>query len=61
MESTISESQAKLMGRWGINHDPYSSIGFVPAPGLISRLRQILAKCLWIVGSIGVRTVADKQ
>jgi hypothetical protein len=52
MERALQESQTKLDGRWGIVHDPYSSIGPVPASGLASMLRRTAARCLMLIGSI---------
>jgi hypothetical protein len=52
MASTNSESRAKLMGRWGINHDPYSTIGFIPAPGVVGGLRRLSVSLLLTAVSI---------
>jgi hypothetical protein len=49
----ITESQTILHGRWNIVHDPDSpGVGFVPARGLMSKLRRTVAKALQILGSI---------
>jgi hypothetical protein len=52
MESALQESQTKLNGRWGIVHDPYSTIGPVPATGLVSMFRRTAARLLMLIGSI---------
>jgi len=53
MVNAIHESQAKLLGRWDIAHNPdRPPIGLVPACGLRSRLRRASAKALQFLGSI---------
>jgi hypothetical protein len=53
MVDGIYESQAKLLSRWEIVHDPDGSfIGGVPARGLTSRLRRTAAKILWVLATI---------
>ena|SRR5258708_6699245 len=53
MVDAIHESQAKLLGRWNIVHDPdCQPIGAVPARGLRSKLRRASARLLQILGSI---------
>lgn len=48
----VHESQAKLLARWQIVHDPDKlSIGPVPARGLRSKLRRVTAKLLHTLGS----------
>jgi hypothetical protein len=46
MNHALHESTVKLEGRWKIIHNPYTSVGAVPARGLISRLRRICARVL---------------
>jgi hypothetical protein len=46
MDSALQESFVKLAGRWNITHNPYTSIGPVPARGLKSKLRRIGARIL---------------
>ena len=53
MVSAIHDSQAKLLGRWNIVHDPDAQpIGPVPARGLMSKIRRMAAKTLQFIGSI---------
>jgi hypothetical protein len=53
MVSAIHESQARLLGRWKIVHDPDRlPVGLVPARGLRSKLRRASAKALQFLGSI---------
>ena len=53
MVDAIQESQAKLLGRWNIVHDPdRQPIGPVPARGLRSKLRRASAKAIQLLGSI---------
>jgi hypothetical protein len=52
MLNGVHESQAKLLARWHIVHDPDRfGVGPVPARGLKSRLRRIFAKLLHTFGS----------
>jgi len=46
MDHAPHESSVKLEGRWKIVHDPYASIGPVPARGVISKLRRMCARVL---------------
>ena len=46
MDHALHESTVKLEGRWKIIHDPYASVGSVPARGLLSKLRRICARVL---------------
>ncbi len=46
MDHALHESTVKLEGRWKIVHDPYTSVGAVPARGLVSRLRRVCARIL---------------
>ena len=46
MDHALHESTVKLEGRWKIVHDPYTSVGPVPARGLISKLRLVCARVL---------------
>jgi hypothetical protein len=46
MDHALHESSAKLEGRWKIIHDPYASIGPLPARGPISKLRRVCARVL---------------
>ena len=51
MVGAVHESQAKLLGRWNIVHDPdRQPIGLVPARGLRSMLRRASAKLLQFLG-----------
>jgi hypothetical protein len=53
MVRAVHESQAKLLGRWSIVHDPdRQPIGLAPARGLRSMLRRASAKTLHFLGSI---------
>jgi hypothetical protein len=53
MVDGIYESQAKLLSRWEIMHDPDGPfIGGLPARGLKSLLRRAAAKVLWALASI---------
>ena len=53
MVDAVDQSQAKLLGRWNIVHDPdRHPIGPVPARGLRSNLRRACARVLQILGSI---------
>lgn len=46
MDHALHESTVKLAGRWKIIHDPYASVGPVPARGLRSKLRRVCARAL---------------
>jgi hypothetical protein len=53
MVAAVYESQAKLLGRWNIIHDPdRQPIGPVPARGVISKLRRACARVLQIVATL---------
>jgi hypothetical protein len=53
MLEAIDKSQAILLGRWHIVHDPDSQpIGTLPARGLVSKLRCAAAKGLYILAMI---------
>jgi hypothetical protein len=52
MVEAIHESQAKLLGRWRIVHDPDRFVGPVPDRGLKSKFRRVLAKVVKFLGSI---------
>jgi len=49
MDHALHESTVKLEGRWKIVHDPYTSVGPVPARGFTSRLRRVCAGVLLAV------------
>jgi hypothetical protein len=46
MENALHESTVKLEARWKIIHNPDTSIGAVPARGLLSKLRRVCARVL---------------
>jgi hypothetical protein len=46
MGHALHESTVKLEGRWKIIHDPYASVGPLPARGPISKLRRACARVL---------------
>ena len=46
MDHALHESTVKLEGRWKIVHNPYTSVGPIPARGLISKLRRVCARVL---------------
>jgi hypothetical protein len=46
MDHALHESTVKLEGRWRIVHYPYTSVGPVPARGLLSKLRRACARVL---------------
>ena len=46
MDHALHESTVKLEGRWKIVHNPYTSVGPVPARGLVSNLRRVCARVL---------------
>ena len=49
----LEDSQSKLEARWGILHDPETSvIGMLPARGVRSRLRRITARVFFFLGRI---------
>jgi hypothetical protein len=53
MIAGVYESQAKLLSRWDIVHDPDGPfVGGVPARGIRSLLRRAAAKVLWALASI---------
>lgn len=53
MVRALSESQAKLKGRWGILHRPDRGlIGLIPARGAASKLSRASASALRVLGSI---------
>jgi hypothetical protein len=52
MVAALHDSRVKLLGRWGIVHDPeLYSVGPVPALGMRSMLRSAAAKVLKAIGS----------
>lgn len=53
MESALQESQVKLEARWQIDHDPDGlGVGFIPARGIISKLRRAAEKLVHMLWSI---------
>jgi hypothetical protein len=58
--TSLQETQAKLLARWQIAHDPnFSRVGPVPARGLTSKLRRGAAKILQFLGAVDFKSGGD--